>query len=187
MRSYLHLALDFHFNPPKIVDKSTIFPARCLPRPSVAAAFMPSDDSLANTNYTLFKDIFVLLDIGDYRLLQTFGLSHARFDVLSHLARQRELSPSELGALMFCDKANVTRLLAGMEKDKLVKRTQHKTDGRRVRIALTPAGEALWAKATSAHDKFSAARLDCFLGEEHQTLNELLVRLKAVLQKQLET
>lgn len=147
---------------------------------------MLSDDNLAYDNYTLLKEIFLLLDDGDRRVLQTFGLSTARFNTLSHLAKHRALSPTDLSTLLLCDKANVTRLLDSLEKDELITRTQDKLDGRRSHITLSRAGEELWHEARKAHHAFSLSRFECLSPDEQKTLRELLTRLKAALQRQME-
>lgn len=148
---------------------------------------MPTDNGRAYDIYTLLKEIFLLLDNGDRRLLQSFDLSTARFNALSHLVKHGDLSPTELRTLLLCDKANITRLLDGMERDGLVKRTQDKSDGRRTHITPSPAGEKLWHKAKQAHGTYTSSRFENLSLEEQRTLHELLPRLKATLQQQLES
>lgn len=148
---------------------------------------MPTDDHPAYNLYTLFKEIFLLLDNSDRRLLQSFDLSTARFNALSHLAKHGDLSPSDLRTLLLCDKANVTRLLDGMERAGLVKRTQDKSDGRRTHITPSPDGEKLWHEAKQTHSTYISSRFECLSLEEQQTLRELLDRLKATLQQQLDS
>jgi DNA-binding MarR family transcriptional regulator len=142
---------------------------------------------MAQEIYTLLKDIFFLLDDGDRRLLRQYDLSPRRFYTLFHLAGHGELSPTRLGALLLCDKANVTRLLAAMERDKLIQRSPDPSDGRRSRVTLSPEAERLWPKVSQAHAAYCAARLSFLLREDQETLHGFLIRLKSALREQLDS
>lgn len=147
---------------------------------------MPSQKPKDRTIYTLFKEIFLLLDNGDRSFLQRFSLSVARFDLLSHLATHHELNPTDLCNLMLCDKANITRLLDGLEADGLVERQQDTTDGRRVIARLSPRGKKLWNQAFQAHTQYNRARLNAISPEDQEMLYRCLPQLKATLQESLE-
>jgi DNA-binding MarR family transcriptional regulator len=109
-------------------------------------------------NYTLLKEIFLLLDHGDRYLLQRFDLSTARFNALTHLMRHGELGPSELANLLLCDNANVTRLLDGMEEEGWITKRPDERDRRRVIVALTEEGRSLWQRAREAHLEYTFER-----------------------------
>jgi DNA-binding MarR family transcriptional regulator len=87
---------------------------------------------------------------------------------------------------MFCDKSNITRLIKGLESDGLVVRRPHETDGRSLRLHLTPEGEKLSEKVRQAHNNYNAERLNCCLTYEDQNgLYEWLVTLRNGLEQQL--
>ena len=141
------------------------------------------DDSA--DNYTLLKEIFLWLDNGDRRMLQKHNLSTARFNVLCHLSCHGPLNQTALRSLLICDKANVTRLLNGMEADHLICRKKDPADTRCSIVALTETGFEVWEKASIAHQEFTDRRFQCLSPEEQKTLSGNLLRLLATLQTQL--
>ena len=135
--------------------------------------------------YTLLKEVFLLLDNGDRNLFQEFDLSVARFNALNHVINSTGIGPSELGNKMLCDKANITRLLDGMEKSAYIERIQDETDGRKIQISVMPEGEMLWRKARYEHGKSTRHRFDVLSSDEQDTLYGFLMRMSNSLQEQL--
>ena len=135
--------------------------------------------------YQRIKQIFLLGDDGDRRLLQTFGLSVARFDALTHLATRKGLVAADLATLMLCDKANIARLLDSLERDGFVQRSPDETDGRRSCITLTPLGQERWAEAHAAYQMSVIERFGHLSPDEEDSLNIQLSRLMIALQSQL--
>ena len=83
------------------------------------------------------------------RLFRPLGLTGAQFNVLNILAAAEDgLSQRELGDKLLVDRSNVTGLLDRMEKVGWVRRQDHPADRRVYLVSLTPAGRALWAKAS---------------------------------------
>lgn len=140
----------------------------------------------ASALYNLFKEIFLLLDDGDRRLMAQYELTPPRFYALIHLGENPGLSVSELSNRMFCDKSNITRLIKGMEAEDLVWRRPHETDGRAVRLFLTGAGETKREAVLEAHHVRNQQRFDaCFSKAEQAQLIEQLSGLKQNLQHDL--
>src|SRR5690554_4878244 len=122
----------------------------------------------ANTLYTVLKEIFLLLDDGDRRLLANFDLTVPRFYALLHLGEHPGLSISELSDLMFCDKSNITRLVKTLEAEGLVYRQPHDSDGRVLCLHLTPQGKTLREEVLAIHRQRNETRFNNNLGtEEH--------------------
>lgn len=137
--------------------------------------------------YNVLKEIFLLLDDGDRRLLSTYNLTVPRFYALIHLGDNPGLSVSELSTLMFCDKSNVTRLVQGLEAENLVQRRPHKHDGRIKCLSLTSAGEELRHKALTLHHRHNNARFGAVLArEQQQQLQKVLKEVRDGLQYALE-
>jgi DNA-binding MarR family transcriptional regulator len=141
--------------------------------------------SLPAQSYALIQQIFLLGDDLDRRLLQGFGLSVARFNLLRHLAEQGPLTPTDLCGRLLCDKANVTRLLDGLQGEGLLERSPDPADGRRTQVNLTPAGQLRLAEAALAYHASVQTRFDCLSTPQSLTLSELLQLLKSALQSQL--
>lgn len=141
----------------------------------------------ANALYNVLKEIFLLLDDGDRRLLAKFDLTVPRFYALFHMGVHPGLSISELSDLMFCDKSNVTRLVQGLEGEDLVVRRPHETDGRIHRLFLTARGRDLRRQVMDIHSKHNAERFDSALGmQERAELLSSLDQVKQTLQVSLQ-
>jgi DNA-binding MarR family transcriptional regulator len=141
----------------------------------------------ADLLYERLKEIFFLLDDGDRRLLAQYNLSLPRFYALFHLGDQPGLSVSELSDLMFCDKSNITRLIKGMEAEDLVCKRPHETDGRALRLFLTPEGQAVRDEVVEAHAAQNQRRFDsCLNSVEQELLFKHLTLLKQSLQYDLD-
>jgi DNA-binding MarR family transcriptional regulator len=135
--------------------------------------------------YERLKEIFLLLDDGDQRLLSQFNLSASRFYALVHLGNTPGMTPNELSVRMFCDKSNVTRLIKNLEQDGHVVRRPHENDGRSVRLFLTEQGAQVREEAMTCHQQYNQRRLTA-----EKTLmlelNTALERLKSGLQADLD-
>jgi DNA-binding MarR family transcriptional regulator len=71
------------------------------------------------------------------------GMSQAQFDVLVHLARHgHEQNPAALAAAFQLTKGAITNTLQRLARQGFVRVTGDEADGRRKRVALTPAGQA---------------------------------------------
>ncbi|MET0351205.1 MAG: MarR family winged helix-turn-helix transcriptional regulator [Rhizobacter sp.] len=80
-------------------------------------------------------------------LLDDLGLTYPQFLVMMALWEHDHRGVGELGEQLFLDSGTLTPLLKRMESSGLVVRARAKDDERRVVVTLTPAGEALRAKA----------------------------------------
>lgn len=141
----------------------------------------------ANALYNILKEIFLLLDDGDRRLLAEFDLTVPRFYALLHLGTHPGLSISELSDLMFCDKSNITRLVQGLESEDLVVRHRHETDGRVHCLFLTAEGRDLRQKVMDVHTEHNEQRFDSSLGSgERAHLLSSLEKVKETLQGHLQ-
>lgn len=139
----------------------------------------------AFTLYTAIKETFLLLEAGDRRVFAEYGLTLPRFYALHHIAEKTGLSPSQLSLDMLRDKGNVSRLLQGMEKDRLVERRPHETDKRAHRLYLTPEGAELQAEVSAAHLASVERRLDLLEGRTVDQFGAVLLKLNCSLASEL--
>lgn len=139
----------------------------------------------AASTYELLKEIFLLLDDGDRRLLSNFHLTVPRFYALFHLGNEPGMLPNRLSELMFCDKSNITRLIKSMEAEDLVKRRRHESDGRSVRLFLTSQGEEIREQALEAHQAYNEQRFNSGVLTETATLHKSLDKLRRNLATEL--
>jgi DNA-binding MarR family transcriptional regulator len=85
-------------------------------------------------------------------VLKPFGLSFARFELLTLLSftRRGSLPLGKIGARLQVDPASVTNLINRLERDGLVQRRPHPTDGRTTLAVITRSGRGLAGRATKA-------------------------------------
>ncbi len=77
-----------------------------------------------------------------------FDVTQEQWLILNKLAQTPGVSQLGLADSLIHDKPNITRILAGLEKKKLVQRRVDLNDKRVMRVSLTKAGQSL-------HDDFS--------------------------------
>jgi DNA-binding MarR family transcriptional regulator len=85
-------------------------------------------------------------------VLAPFDLTFARFEALRLLAftRRGRLPLGKIGERLQVHPASVTNVVDRLERDGLVRRIPHPTDGRTTLAAITPKGRRLVATATDA-------------------------------------
>ncbi len=113
-------------------------------------------------------------------VLQPFGLTFARYELLTLLSftRTGALPLGKAGARLQVHPASVTNAVDRLERDGLVVRVAHPTDGRAVLAEITPAGRRLAAEATERLNAEVFAALGLTPDESRQ-LFDLLSRLRA--------
>src|SRR5947208_15407617 len=87
------------------------------------------------------------------RLMGAHGLTLSDYDVLVQLARapENKLRNIELAKAVVLTRSGVTRLVDGLERDGLVRRSSCPSDKRGTLVAITPAGIARLRDAASTH------------------------------------
>lgn len=98
-------------------------------------------------------------------LLDAIGLTYPQYLVMLVLWEQDGPTVSELGERLSLDSGTLTPLLKRMASAGLVQRQRDAQDERRVRIALTSAGQALRAQAESIPA--------CILANSHMPLSAI--------------
>jgi DNA-binding MarR family transcriptional regulator len=93
----------------------------------------------------VFAEIGVIGQLARNRIERALpdGMSQAQFDVLVHLATHgREENPAALAAAFQLTKGAITNTLQRLARQGFVRVADDEADGRRKRVALTPAGQA---------------------------------------------
>ena len=114
-------------------------------------------------------------------ILTKFGLNYAEFTTLGILRTsfpEFEGSPTELRRLVGQSSAGMTRILAKLEGERLVRRDAHAEDGRRVHVALTARGVTL-AERSFVAMMAAQSRLLAALGKRRR--NEIGAALDGLL------
>lgn len=73
-----------------------------------------------------------------------FGITRREWRVIARLAREPDLLSSELAERIQLDRARTSRAVSSLVAKKLLRRETGAQDRRQARLALTPAGQALY-------------------------------------------
>lgn len=113
------------------------------------------------------------------RLREEYGISLARFDLMSVLHRHDEgLTMSEVGRHLRVSGGNVTGLVDRLEKEGLVARQQHPSDRRSIVVCLTPRGHEIFIDMARHHKEW-VAEIFAWLGDhEIDELYDLLTTVR---------
>ena len=145
-----------------------------------------TDPAPAEILYDTLINLFLVVNDSDRHVLARHGLTLPRFHVLQHLHREPDISFARLSTLMLTDRANVSRIVRGMEADGLVSRRLNESDRRSYLLQLTEKGADLYAQASAAHREDIALRFrDAGDGAGRRPSSDLLTQL-GVLRTQLE-
>ncbi|WP_394159820.1 MarR family winged helix-turn-helix transcriptional regulator [Galactobacter valiniphilus] len=112
-------------------------------------------------------------------IMKGFGLTFARFEMLQLLsfARGSQMPMSRASRLLQVHPTSVTSAVDRLEKDGLVERTAHPTDGRTVLLVLTDEGRELARSAAEALNEQLFASTG-FNARDVASLNRILQRFR---------
>lgn len=148
----------------------------------------PRASALITQQYQMIHDIYVLLDDGDRRVLQPFGLTMPQYRVLQCLGEEHGQRLTTLSERLLRAKSTITRIIDQLERDGLVIRMSDDDDRRAQRVVLTPEGAEVLSKAHDAHQQALVYRVEQALSEPEQTeFCALLQKLHDSLVESLDT
>ena len=107
------------------------------------------------------------------------GVTAAQLLVLKRIEGREGLSVNELATLTFTHQSTVSEIVSRLETRGLLRRARATTDGRRVELYLTEAGQhTLGASPVSAHEKL----MEAVTTLPPQTLGKLAEGLEALIE-----
>lgn len=109
-----------------------------------------------------------------------FDVNLGEWRALGLLGAGAALSLNELARAADLDKAQMSRIVAGLTQRELVARDDNATRGQTVRLTLTKSGQALYRRLIDAALQRNDAFLACLTGKEREVLDGALVKLSAV-------
>lgn len=128
----------------------------------------PRASNLIMQQYAMIHDIYVLLDDGDRRVLQPFGLSMPQYRMLQCLGEEHGQRLTTLSERLLRAKSTITRIVDQLEQNGLVLRLSDDDDRRAQRVVLTPQGAEILQKAHDAHQQALIYRVEQALSEAEQ-------------------
>ena len=112
-------------------------------------------------------------------LRQHFATTLPRFDLMAALERAPEgLTMGELSRRLMVSGGNVTSIVAGLERDGLVRRRSPAADRRTSYVTLTEAGRTAFAEMAREHERWIDELLADVADEDVGALTDLLAELK---------
>ena len=118
------------------------------------------------------------------RLTAEFDTTLPRFDVLAALERTPDgLQLCQLSRYLLVSNGNVTPVIARLVSEGLVDRRVDTSDGRVVRVSLTPEGRGAFLQMAAAHEAWIETMLSGLDHADQTELLTLLTRLRRVLAK----
>lgn len=110
----------------------------------------------------------------------SFDVSLGEWRALALLGAGAALSLNELARAADLDKAQMSRIVAGLDKRELIAREEGPTRGQTVRLTLTRRGQTLYRKLIEAAQKRNDAFLTCLTPQERKVLDSALVKLSTL-------
>jgi len=119
------------------------------------------------------------------RNLTAHGITPKQIFVLRQLSARPTLTPSEVAELLFADRPTATVMLRTLEREGWITRRRDPKNGKRVLLALTPAGAAKLESVPERLWRSGRTQLDPEAGlstSERAELARLLTKLTAHLE-----
>ncbi|MBN1997657.1 MarR family transcriptional regulator [candidate division KSB1 bacterium] len=106
--------------------------------------------------------------------LAPFGVTADQFVCLVSLSENDGITQQELVALAASDPNTIRAMLVLLEKNGLVSRDQHPTDGRARSVSMTPEGRRLFEKMVKAVEPVQQRLISLFTDEQIVNLCDYL-------------
>jgi MarR family transcriptional regulator, lower aerobic nicotinate degradation pathway regulator len=133
--------------------------------------------------YLLDEQVGFILRLAQQRHTNIFAalmideLTPTQWAALAKLKECGPCSQNLLGRHTAMDGATIKGVIDRLTKRGITTATADPDDGRRLLVALTPSGNAIYARAKPMAERITAATLEPLSGAERQTLVGLLKRL----------
>ncbi len=142
----------------------------------------PARELIAPRVNTLSK---LLTKLGADHARKHFGLTRVEWQTLTLLGTYQPISIKELAELAMLDAAQVSRSVARLQTAELVERGKSSHDSREAQIRLSTQGSSVHEQLSQAAARRNALLFDGFTGEDVQLAFDVLDRLIASAETQL--
>lgn len=106
-----------------------------------------------------------------------YGIARREWRLIALLADRGPLSPSLLAGQLQLDRPRTSRAIGSLLNKKLVAREPQPGDTRRAQVALTPAGQALYAQVFPRVAEINAKVVEVLDDDAVEALDHILARL----------
>jgi DNA-binding MarR family transcriptional regulator len=120
----------------------------------------------------------VLLEDGDRRMLDRFGLSTSQYGMLVLLQPGEGQRLTVLSRRLLVAKSTITRLVDQLETAGIVRRLPDDGDRRAQRVVLTEEGARIRSRIIAGHDQSLERRMAILTRTEQNELSAMLAKLR---------
>jgi DNA-binding MarR family transcriptional regulator len=129
-------------------------------------------------SYRLHQVANLLSRGAEMRYRREFGVSLWEWRTVALLGGAAEAqSLNDLARAAGMDKSQMSRVVAGLTKKKIVVREADANDGRGIRLSLTSSGKFLYQKLIRAAAERNDAFVGCLTAKERQMLEAIMTKL----------
>lgn len=129
-------------------------------------------------SYRLHQVANLLSRGAEMRYRREFGVSLWEWRTVALLGGTAQAqSLNELARAAGVDKSQMSRVVAGLTRKKIVVRAVDASDGRGIRLSLTPKGRTLYRKLIQAAAERNDAFVGCLTAKERATLDAVMAKL----------
>jgi DNA-binding MarR family transcriptional regulator len=129
-------------------------------------------------SYRLHRVANLLSRGAEMRYRREFGVSLWEWRTVALLGGAGEhQSLNDLARAAGMDKSQMSRVVSGLTKKKIVVRETDANDGRGIRLSLTALGKTLYQKLIRAASERNDAFLGCLTAKERASLDEIMAKL----------
>ena len=129
-------------------------------------------------SYRLHQVANLLSRGAEMRYRREFGVSLWEWRTVALLGGAHGAqSLNELASAAGMDKSQMSRVVAGLTRKKIVVRETDANDGRGIRLSLTKSGQALYRKLIGAAAERNSAFLGCLTLKEREALEAIMTKL----------
>ncbi len=116
--------------------------------------------------------------------VRTLGLTPPQFDVIATLGNTDGMTCGELGEKTLITKGTLSGVLDRLAERGLIERSEDRSDARCTRVALTRAGEAVFAQTFLPHLSYCERAFSRLSSSELKQLREGLENLRRAFEKE---
>ena len=129
-------------------------------------------------SYRLHRVANLLSRGAEMRYRREFGVSLWEWRTIALLGGAHEAqSLNDLARAANVDKAQMSRVVSGLTRRRLVSRETDANDARGIRLSLTRAGGRLYRQLISAANERNSAFLGCLNAKERACLDQIMTKL----------
>ena len=146
--------------------------------------FVLSDPTLKA--WILLRQTYISVSKCEEAAFAKVGITLQQYKVLMAIKYINDpVTPTDVARWLDRNSNSITLIIDRMEKDGLVERVRNLRDRRALRLVITPKGQEIFDRATMPGWELMKRLMSCFSGEELQTFDRLMEKLREKASEEL--